>query len=57
LLEGIGAWLQLKFGAEGDTLMADVRNIQDISTLRTLQQELWTAETIAAARTLVQAKQ
>jgi len=53
LLEGIEVGLELKFGAEGLGLMAEIAQVQDVAVLRAIQQGLRTASSLDDLRRLI----
>ena len=50
LLEGIEAWLRVKFGAEGLALMPELRQIRDHELLRKVLKRIKTADSADKVR-------
>jgi predicted transposase YdaD len=50
ILEGIELGLELKFGAAGRSLMPEIRQIQDLETLKQIRSSLRTVESIEQLR-------
>ncbi len=54
LLEGLELALKLKFGAEGQLLLSDLRSLQDIAVLRAVHQAIEKAATTEEVRRIAQ---